>query len=167
MNHRLIRRSALSALLAGAMAVGTMTTTAHAAVDALLRVTIPGAQLDFRTTPRWVAVPGTRVYVVRDDMRPRQDFFRFDDRYYVYDDGTWYRSNRWNGRYVVVKAHQLPPQFRQVPHRHWRAYPADWRHDRRDARHDLRDERRDDRREDRQDRRQDRRDDRRDPRGSW
>jgi hypothetical protein len=160
LNSNLIKRSVLTALLAGTMVVGATAPAANAAVDVGLRVSVPGAEIAFRTTPRWVEVPGTRVYRVRDDMRPRQDFFRYDNHYYVYSHGSWYRANRWNGRYVVVRERDLPRNFRQVPRNHWRAYPGNWRNDRNHWRAD----RRDDRRDDRQDRREDRRDDRRDDR---
>jgi hypothetical protein len=166
-NQNLIQRSVLTALLAGTMAAGAVATPAHAAVDARLRVSIPGAEIAFRTTPRWVEVPGTRVYVIHDDMRPRQDFFRHGKYYYVFDRGRWYRANRWNGRYVVVRERDLPRPFWQVPRNHWRSYPRGWRSERAEWRSDRREERRD-RREERRDHREDRRDrrdDRRDRRG--
>ncbi|MEO6462034.1 MAG: hypothetical protein ABIP29_03075, partial [Candidatus Eisenbacteria bacterium] len=88
MNSNLIKRSVLTALLAGTMAVGATAPGAEAAVDVGLRVSVPGAEIAFRRTPRWVEVPGTRVYVIHDEMRPGQDFFRYDNRYYVYNHGT-------------------------------------------------------------------------------
>lgn len=106
----------------------------------------------------------TRVYVVRDDMRPRHEFFRYDRHYYVYSHGTWYRANRWNGRYFVVRERDLPRRFWQVPRNHWRSYPRSWRHERDDWRADRRDDWHDDRRDRREDRRDDRWDDRRDRR---
>lgn len=122
-------RSLLTALLAGIIALGSMTTVASAKNNkkTTYRVTVPGGtQLDFRSRPMWITVPGTQVYVVRDDMRPNRDFFRYKNRYYVYSNGTWYRSNQWDGRYVAVKERNLPAQFRQVPQEHWRAYPVGW-----------------------------------------
>lgn len=121
-----MKRLAVASLLAGTVALGSMVSSANAA---LIQVVIPGGApaMEFQSTPRWVAVPGARgVYVVRDDMRPNQDIFRYNKRYYVYSGGNWYRSNRLNGRYVVVNERYLPVQFYEVPQAHWRAYPAGW-----------------------------------------
>jgi hypothetical protein len=140
MSRNLFSRSVLTALLAGTLAVGAMATVANAAVDTRLRVSFGTSQFDFQKTPNWVAVPGTRVYMVRDDMRPTMDFFRFGNRYYVYDHGTWYRSTRWNGRYVMVHERNLPAQFHKVPRTHWRDYPGNW-DERRDWKSNRQDER--------------------------
>jgi hypothetical protein len=123
-----IRRSAILALIVATVAVGATTTVARAQETvSTYRVTVPGGtQFDFQSNPKWVMVPGTRVAMVRDDMRPNQDFFRYNNRYYVQSNGTWYRSNRWNGRYTAVNERSLPAQFRQVPQQHWRAYPPGW-----------------------------------------
>lgn len=121
-----IKRLAVASLLAGTIALGSMPSSANAAI---IQVVIPGGApaMEFQSTPRWVTVPGARgVYVVRDDMRPNQDFFRYNGRYYVYSGGNWYRSSRLNGRYVVVNERNLPVQFYDVPQAHWRAYPAGW-----------------------------------------
>ena len=171
-NH--VKQTVLVALVAGTLAATALATSAEAAIDARVRVSIPGGEIAFRTTPRWVEVPGTHVYVVREDMRPRQDLFRYGKWYYVHDHGNWYRSKRWNGRYVFVRERDLPRQLWGVPNRHWRSYPRhwrnsrdDWRADRREEGRDWRENQRDDREEDR-DRRDDRWDDRRDDgRGSW
>jgi hypothetical protein len=123
-----IKRSALIALIAGTVAVGSITsnTVAGAQTSAAFRVQAGDAQFDFQTAPSWVPVQGTRVYTVRDDQRPNQDFFRYNNRYYVQNNGRWYRANRWNGRYTSVNQRSLPSQFRQVPQERWRAYPAGW-----------------------------------------
>lgn len=180
MNSNLLKRSVLTALLAGSLVAGAVATSteANAAIDGRLRVSLPHADITFRTAPRWVEVPGTDVYVVHERMRPRQDFFRHGRYFYVYDHGNWYRSRNWNGRYIVVRERDLPRRFWQVPRNHWRSYPRGWRHERDDWRADRREERRDwreerrDHREDRRDRREDRRDDRWDDRrddgrGNW
>lgn len=121
-----IKRSALIALVAGTVAAGTMTTVAGAQPSLTFRVSAGESQFDFPTNPSWVSVPGTRVYMVRDDMRPTQDFFRYNNRYYVQSNGRWYRANRLNGRYLAVNERSLPAQFRQVPQARWRAYPPGW-----------------------------------------
>ncbi len=166
MNHNRIKLTIFGALVAGTLAAsGALATDANAAIDARVRVSIPGGEIAFRTTPRWVVVPGTQVYVVREDMRPRQDFFRYKGWYYVYDHGNWYRSHRWNGRYVFVRQRDVPRQFWSVPRTRWRNGwndRDDWRADRRDDRDDRWDDR-----SDRRDDRDGRWDDRDDHRGSW
>lgn len=129
----------VATLLAGTVALGSMAPAAHAAI---IQVVIPGGSpaMEFQSTPSWVTVPGARgVYVVRDDMRPSQDIFRYNNRYYVYSGGNWYRSNRLNGRYVVVNERNLPVQFYDVPQDRWRAYPASWqgkhKHKDKDSKH--------------------------------
>jgi hypothetical protein len=91
------------------------------------RVDVPGGTvMKFDTQPRWEPVPGTRVYMVRQDMRPDHDYFKYGNKYYVYSNGQWYRANRWNGRYITVNERQLPAQFYKVPQNEWRAYPNGW-----------------------------------------
>lgn len=186
MKNSVIRRFALIVLLGGTVALGAMPTDASAA-SVRARIVLPGgSEVTFRREPRWVSVPNTHVYRVRDDVRASDDVFRIDGRFYVYSLGQWFRSNRWNGRYHAINERQLPPELRRVARQYWRSYPSNWRDDRRadnrgDWRNDRRDDRRDDRRNDRwddrrddrrddrcDDRQDDRRDDRRDDqRGSW
>lgn len=80
----------------------------------------------FSTNPHWVAVPGTRVYRVRDDDRPSYDMMRYGSRYYIYDQGYWYRSTRWNGPFVTIQERSVPTVFYDVPSDHWRRYPPGW-----------------------------------------
>ncbi len=80
----------------------------------------------FRRSPRWVTVPGTRVYVVNRNERPGYDIFRYGSTYYIYDNGWWYRSNRWNGRFVAIDERMVPTAFYDVPRAEWRSYPSGW-----------------------------------------
>ena len=117
-----IRRTLLAALLAGTMSAG-----AAQAVTSY-QVTVPGGvSFEFQKAPTWVAVPGAQgVYVVRDDIRPSTDYFRYQNSYYVYSNGTWYRANSWNGHYVTVAPSSVPHAFYSVKQEHWRAYPPGW-----------------------------------------
>ena len=144
-----IRRTALLAMLAGTVALGAMTTDASAA-SVRARVVLPGgSEVTFRGAPRWVSVPNTHVYRVRDDVRASDDVFRIDGRFYVYSHGQWFRSNRWNGKYHAISERQLPPELRRVARHYWRSYPSQWRDDRRaDNRGDWRNDRHGDRRDD-------------------
>ena len=98
MKFHTIRRTLLAALVAGTVATGA----AQAATS--YQVTVPGGVVfEFQKTPTWVTVPEAQgVYVVRDDMRPSSDYFRYQNNYYVYSGGQWYRASSWNGRYVLV-----------------------------------------------------------------
>ena len=52
--------------------------------------------------------------------------FRYGSNYYVYDNGYWYRANRWNGPFVAITFNAVPGDFRTVPRREWRTYPSEW-----------------------------------------
>jgi hypothetical protein len=92
------------------------------------QVTVPGgASFSFQSAPTWVAVPEAHgVYVVRDDLRPTTDYFRYQNSYYVYSNGSWYRANTWNGHYVTVAQSSVPRAFYNVKQARWRAYPPGW-----------------------------------------
>ena len=86
----------------------------------------PDVRADFRTTPRWRLVSGTRVYVP-SDARLSYDLFRVGNTYYVYtDNGAWYRASRWNDDYAWVDANDVPIEIARVPQREWRSYPSEW-----------------------------------------
>ena len=124
MNLHSIRRTFLAALVAGTLAFGA---TANAATTSY-RVSLPGGTyFDFQKTPTWVSVPEAHgVYVVRDDMRPSHDYFRYQKYYYVYSGGNWYRANRWNGHYTMVSSNHVPHAFYSVRQDRWRTYPPGW-----------------------------------------
>lgn len=122
MKFHTIRRTLLAALVAGTMSYGA----AQAATS--YQVTVPGGvSFSFQKQPTWVSVPEAQgVYVVRDDLRPTTDYFRYQNSYYVYSGGSWYRANTWNGRYVSVAPTSVPRAFYNVKHERWRAYPPGW-----------------------------------------
>ena len=125
----MFRRTLQAAWIAGAIALSA---GPSAAAYHSYRVTVPGGtSLDFRSTPSWVSVPEAHgVYMVRDDMRPGTDYFRYRGGYYVYSGGHWYRANKWNGRYARVNNNRVPQAFYSVRQDRWRVYPQGW--DRRD-----------------------------------
>jgi hypothetical protein len=108
-----------------------------------------GDRLYFRSRPRFVVVPGTRVYYVRDsDM----DVYRYGRWYYAFDDGRWYRAASYRGPWIYVRARRVPRPIFYVPsdyRRNWRGdwsywrdrdYDRDWdRRDRWDRDRDYRD----------------------------
>ena len=120
-----VRKTILAALMAGALACASGPSSA---ATTTYRVTVPGGvSFDFQRAPTWVAVPEARnVFIVRDDMRPSTDYFRYQGAYYVYSGGHWYRSTSWNGSYAVVADNHVPRAFYSVKHNRWRAYPPGW-----------------------------------------
>lgn len=86
----------------------------------------PPPTVTFSTTPEWEMVPGTRVYVVNDQMRPDYDMFRVGSTYWIYDNGYWYRATSWNGDYVAVNSTAVPATISTVPQTYWRSYPTTW-----------------------------------------
>ena len=122
MKFNTIRRTLLAVLFAGTMSYGA----AQAATT--YQVTVPGGvSFQMQQNPTWVTVPEAQgVYVVRDDIRPSTDFFRYQNNYYVYSGGSWYQANTWNGRYVLVSDTSVPRAFYSVKQTRWRAYPPGW-----------------------------------------
>ena len=97
------------------------------AADVNLRISIPGSDpYAFAESPRWIAIPGTRVYMIEGSARPTFDVFRHGSYVYAYRGGTWYRAKTWNGRYSAVEERYLPAQFNTIPRERWRAYPPGW-----------------------------------------
>lgn len=83
--------------------------------------------ITFSSSPHWVTIPGTRVVRLSDSERPDYDVFRYGSRYYLYNDGSWYRSRQPNQRFVVISERNVPLAFSAVPSDHWRSYPPGWR----------------------------------------
>ncbi|NTW54074.1 MAG: hypothetical protein HGB15_04810 [Chlorobaculum sp.] len=92
------------------------------------------------------------------------DIVLYGNDYYLYDNGGWYRSARYDGPWRTVRYRELPPRLRHYRieqirrfrddeyRRHRDRYDRDWRRDGRgDWRDDRRDNRWDDRRPDRWD----------------
>jgi len=92
-------------------------------------------QIDFGTTPHWVAVPGTRVREVRQGDRTDYDVFRYGRTYYAYnhENGRWYMSRRGRGEFRLIRDRYVPSELRRIPRNHWRNYPTAWE-DREDQR---------------------------------
>jgi hypothetical protein len=41
------------------------------------------------------------------------DIVRYDDRYYVYQDGSWYNSRDYRGPWVIIQQDRLPDRIRR------------------------------------------------------
>lgn len=83
-------------------------------------------QVTFSTSPVWETIPGTNVSWVREQQRPNYDLFRYGSKYYIYNDGYWYRSSRLNQRFALIDERYVPVAFSGVPSDHWRSYPVGW-----------------------------------------
>jgi len=81
-----------------------------------------GPDVYFRSAPRVVVVPGTRVYYVRDSD---YDIYR-SGRYWYYNyNGGWYRSRSYSGPWIYVGYTSVPREISYVPtryRRHWRDF---------------------------------------------
>lgn len=120
------------ALLTPMLALGmTLMTTnvvhAQSGYGQRSNTTVSGSlQVRFGTTPRWVDVSGTRVQEIRQEDRPDYDMFRYDNRYYAYNNNRWYMSNQPDGSFDYMDSQSVPVELQKVPREHWRTYPSDW-----------------------------------------
>ena len=113
----------LYAFAVAAVLAAILTTSAKAATD--IRVWIgdrdEGASLTFRSQPRVVLVPSTRVYYVRDYD---YDLYRYGSYWYYVDDGYWFRASSWRGPFVQIRLSSVPRSVVSVP----RSYRRHWKH---------------------------------------
>ncbi|HEU4725562.1 MAG TPA: hypothetical protein VFU59_09745 [Candidatus Eisenbacteria bacterium] len=120
-------KRSLYAFAAAAVLAATLTTTAQAATSVDLRVSVgdryDGATLAFRSEPRVVLVPDTKVYYVRDRDC---DLYRYGRYWYFVEDGFWYRASSWRGPFVHIRVGSVPRSVVTVPvkyRRHWKNGP--------------------------------------------
>ena len=115
-------KRSLYAFAAAALVAATLSMPAQAATD--IRVSIgdryQGATLNFRSQPRVVVIPDTRVYYVQNYD---YDLYRCDGSWYYVDDGYWYRAPSWRGPFVQVRVSSVPRTLIMVPMR----YRHNWR----------------------------------------
>lgn len=87
-------------------------------------------QINFGSQPHWVGVRGTSVREIRRSDRDRSDYdmFRYGRHFYAYnhENGRWYMSRRYQGRFVLIDDRAVPRELRRIPRDHWRNYPAAW-----------------------------------------
>lgn len=140
------------AMVAAAFVAVTFAATAHAGTSVDFRISVGdryrGATIEYRSEPRVVLVPRTKVYYVRDQD---YDVYRYGRYWYFIEEGRWYRARSWRGPFLHVRTATVPRSVRHVPvkyRRNWLGPPrhAVARGHYKDARHDARVERRHDRR---------------------
>lgn len=116
---------AATVAIASPALAGTNPTTTARRLASQIRGTAPAPpRVVFRDPPRMVQVPGTRVYEVDRYERPAYDMFRYDDRYYIFNDGYWYEAPRYNGPFTWTDERDVPGSIHQVPSSHWRRHPG-------------------------------------------
>jgi hypothetical protein len=84
-----------------------------------------GPDLYWRSEPRLVVVPGTRIYYVQNYD---YDVYRYGRYWYYNSDGRWYRSRSYRGPWIYVGYRSVPGEFSSIPvryRRHWRDFRDD------------------------------------------
>lgn len=101
----MIRHKLLGALVMVGASALVSGCAAHAQANANVGGTAEAeAPVVFVGAPTLVAVD-SGVWVVRDAERP---VYYVDDTYWVYRDGTWYRSRSYEGGWVIIEASAVP-----------------------------------------------------------
>jgi hypothetical protein len=128
--HLLLPSLALSAILATATSARAEYHDEHGSSGPSVSM-----QISFGTTPRWEAVPDTRVKMIRHGDRTDYDVFQYGGKYYAYnnhndrwyvDNNPWYRFGRWSGHFTLISDRYVPGELRRIPRDHWRNYPMAW-----------------------------------------
>jgi hypothetical protein len=92
-------------VVGGALMLAAVAVTSPARAETYIRLNIgnapPAPRVVFYQEPRYVVVPGTRVYTVRN-YSGDYTMYRYGSSYYMTNDGYWYRSGSPRGRFVVV-----------------------------------------------------------------
>jgi hypothetical protein len=78
--------------------------------------------VEFRTAPDLMPIPGTSVYTIRGDNG--YDLYRYDGTYYLVDNGTWYRASSWRGPFTYIRMNSVPSAVVSVPMRFRRAWSS-------------------------------------------
>lgn len=156
------RRAFIAKALVGGLVsagIASMPLRAESAVDVHVGINLP----PLPAPPRLVVVPSSPVTYAPSVSA---NYFQYGGQYYVFNNGGWYVSRRYNGPWAVIAPEYVPRPVLSVPVRYYRRPPPDWRGWRRDAaprwsnnwgrrwdeehgrgvRHDRRDDHRDDRR---------------------
>ena len=74
----------------------------------------------FDREPDFVLIPDSRVRHLPDY---KYDFYRYDDDYYLNQDGYWYRAKSWRGPFLAVPFDGLPRPIVGLPGK-YRRHPS-------------------------------------------
>jgi len=122
------RAAAVGGVLAAAILAGVLLGSTPARAEFSVRVDIgnapPAPHVVFRYRPHEVFYPDQRVYIVDDPEVGDYDCFRYGGYYWMFDNGYWYRSPRWGGRFMVVHPRYVPQAFYRMPPGRWKHHPG-------------------------------------------
>jgi hypothetical protein len=90
------------------------------------------------TPPPLVVVPGPVVVVPPGPPAPPPpavytapglpyNYFVYQDVYYLYHEGRWFRAHRHNGPWTVIAIAQVPRPILAIPVEHYNVRPAHWK----------------------------------------
>jgi len=100
----------------------TTTSYAPSSTGGTTRVRTWTTARSFRSEPRMVSIPETRVYYFPDNSANEYDVYRFGSTWYVIDNGSWYRASSWRGPFVFTPSSTVPREILTIPVR----YRDDW-----------------------------------------
>ena len=100
-----MRRTFVTVALAGSLLGGCVM---HVAADGTVSID-PTPVI---VTPTYSVIPGTGISLVNG----RNDLFRYGGYYWRYHNGSWWRSSRWNGGWVINST--VPSAFLRIPMSH-------------------------------------------------
>jgi hypothetical protein len=55
------------------------------------------------------------------------NYFVYQNVYYLYHDGRWFRAHRHNGPWTAIAIAQVPPPILAVPAEHYKLRPEHWK----------------------------------------
>ena len=116
----------LKKMMFGGLVVAALATALPAPGEARVNVSI-----NLPAPPAFQVVPGTPVEYA--PAVSNNNYFQYGGRYYVFTDGTWYVSSRYNGPWTYVAPAYVPRPLLTVPVRYYHAPPSHWRAWRRDG----------------------------------
>jgi len=133
-----MRRPILSAILALAALGATLPGTAHAQ-SVSIGVQTSNVQLGINigpTPPPLVAVPAPVAVAPGSPPPPpvytapgRPDnYFVYQNVYYLYHQGRWFKARRHDGPWTAVAIAQVPRPILAVPVEHYKVRPEHWEH---------------------------------------
>lgn len=98
---------------------------AQAGVDVQVNIgnAPPPPRFDFESRPHEQYYRSEGVYVVDDPRVGDNDFFRYGNNYWMFNDGYWYRSASWRGPFAVVYPRYVPAVFYRMPPSRWKHRP--------------------------------------------
>jgi len=115
-----MKRTMLFAL--ALVALAATSASAETRIQVNIGMAPPPPAIVYHAPPPMVYVPDSRVYYVNDDDVP-YDCFRYGAYFYIYNDGWWYRSRRYDRGYRAIEERYVPRPIWSVPAGNWKHHP--------------------------------------------